>query len=188
MNTAANMLLRLARLVAGEARSEWVDAMEAEASTLSDDEGMTWAMGCVWAAMGDRLARNWKTIAWVVATPIASYAFQMLVLFPTVWLIRHGWPNFIFYATAIASPLPFVWMLGRWHPNVALSAATASFVIAAFIPGLFFWASFGASPLIFLSRGATLYDMPVLIGLVVTLPLWLIAAKIGASFRQAAVK
>ena len=50
MSSIAQLLLRFARMVAGPARADWIDAMEAEASTLGRQDKQ-WAFGCATAAL-----------------------------------------------------------------------------------------------------------------------------------------
>lgn len=157
-----------------------LDAMAEEAETLGAAD-LGWAFGCLWAIGKDRIWRERTTLALIVAVPVVAMGLQFLFFFPEAWLLHHGLlPNWVLYVTAIAKPLPLVWLLGRWCSHIAVPAAALSFIISAFLPGVIFWAQFGASPLIFFSNGATLYGMPVALGLCVMLVFWLGAAKLGS--------
>ena len=185
MSSIAQLLLRFARLVAGPARADWIDAMEAEASTLGRND-TEWAFGCATAALRDRFWRERKSILLMVLAPVAATLFCLLLFFPLSRLFLAGWlPSWASNVVMLVAPMPFAWMLGRLCGSAPLAIASLSFAIFAMIPGLVHWIQFGASPLIFFAPDAEWNGMPAYLGITCNLLVWLIGASLGSHWRRA---
>jgi hypothetical protein len=187
MTKASNFLLQLARWIAGPERAEWVDAMEVE-SGLSGTSSTGWAAGCLGAAFKDRLAREWTFVAATLLFPICAFILEMTLFFPLSSLfLRHLIPGWIMGASALLSPLPFAFLLGRLRPGrAAYSAAPVAFIIGTFAPLVEFWWKFGKSPLTWFGHDSTWYMMSPIAGLSCSLLVWLAGAWLGSLSAQAA--
>lgn len=76
MNRASlteQVVIRLARFVAGPERRAWLDAMEAELDHLTSRR-LDWVLGSLVAAVKDRWAREWPTLALFAAIPASTAA------------------------------------------------------------------------------------------------------------------
>lgn len=54
-------MLRLARHIAPEHRSDWVDAMQAELGYISTQDNLTFAAGCLFSALNERTIHMFNT-------------------------------------------------------------------------------------------------------------------------------
>lgn len=186
MNAFGNFLFQVARMIAGQKRREWIDAMQTEA-TMDGRGGQEWAMGSVIAALKDRASRDGYLFLAVILTPVVTLAASLMLFFPMSRLFMAGWlPSWVYNLAMLLVPLPFAWFLGRLRPNAALMTASISFAIFAVIPGMVFWIQFGRSPLIFFGPNATWYEMPWFIGFACALVVWLFGAWLGSRSRRSA--
>lgn len=187
MTGISRFLLRIARWIAGSERAEWIDAMEAEAESIAG-ESTAWAIGCVRAALKDRILREWRFLAAILLLPICIYLVQFALFFPIVWLGRQaGLPNWTFVAFDLFLPFPFAFLLGRIRPGLpAYFALPISFAIAVFFPLIVFSIQFGTSPLAFFGPGGTFYMMTPWVGLSCSLFVWLAGVWLGSRSGRAA--
>jgi hypothetical protein len=187
MTSLTRFLFRFARMIAGRDRREWVDAMEAEAASAGGESDL-WAAGCLWAAIKDRFAREWRFVLAVLLLPIASYGVQLILFFPVVWLSQKlGLPRWTFIAVNAALPLALAFVLGRMRPGLgAYLALPLSFAIWVMAPLVVFWISFGDSPFSWFGSNATWFMMPPLVGLSCAFLVWLAGAWLGSRSRRVA--
>lgn len=191
MSRITGILLKIARLVAGPARSEWIDAMAAEAEAIND--GSTgWALGCVWAAVKGRFARDWWVVAAIVILPAAVLWCKMTIFFTTSSLLAEQQisPSLavIFW---IVSPFPIAALFAFWRNGRAayLAAAIAFFLVELF-PALSMWLYFGLSPAAWFGPNVNWYkaDPGVAIGPAAGIALdalvWLGALWLGSSLGR----
>ena len=193
MTGTSRFLLHFARWIAGSRRAEWVDAMEAEAAS-ADSYSAGWALGCVWAALKDRFARDWWFIAAILLLPPCAWYLKTSVFFWTSGLLVH---NEITPLLAVATwvlryfPLPFLFAQWRSGRPVYV-AAVIGFLVVEFFPIALMWAKFGVSPLIWLGPNANWYkaDPNVRVGpaagLALDLFVWLSAVWLGSTVRRLA--
>lgn len=180
MSAFNRLLFRIARMIAGRERREWIDAMQTEAA-IDGSGGHEWGMGSVLAALKDRASRDGFLMVAIVLTPIAALVFSLLLFFPMSRLFMADLlPSWIYSLTMLLVGLPFGWFLGRLRPKAAMAAVSVSFAIFVAIPMMVFWAGTGRSPLIFFAPDANWYGMPTYIGLTAGLLVWLVGARLGS--------
>jgi len=181
MTGACRFLLRLAHFVAGGDRSEWVDAMAAEAE-FAGIESTSWARGCLWAAVKDRIAREWRLAAAILLLPVTVSALELVLFFPVVFFGRYaGLPNWTFIAVYLILQIPFGFLLGRSKPlRRALIAAALSSLVLDVIGVVSFWIELGQGPEIWFEKGSQVYNMTPLLGWACSLSMWLTGAWFGS--------
>ncbi len=184
MTTFSQFALRLARVIAGRDRAEWIEAMATEAQ-LSGNPG-AWATGCLWASIKDRIVREWRFILAVLTFPIGAYLFGLALFYPVAWLLRHEWiPAWTFYGAGLLGPLPFAFLLGRLRPGLpAYLASLVIFPIAVFFPLILFWIEFGKSPFSWFGETSTWYNMTPVAGLTCALLVWFGGVWLGTRWRR----
>ena len=87
MNSFSQALFCIARWIAGRARAEWVEAMAAEAAS-TDGNSTGWALGCLWASVKERAARNWSFVALILLLPAVVLWWKLEVFFTTSSLLN----------------------------------------------------------------------------------------------------
>jgi hypothetical protein len=181
MTGTARFLLRLARSVAGRDRTEWIDAMAAEAESAGV-ESTSWAVGCFWAAVKDRIAREWRLAAAILLLPVAVSALELVLFFPVIFLGRYaGLPNWTFVAVFLIVQIPFGFLLGRSKPlRRALIAAALSSLVLDVIGVVSFWIEFGQGPQIWFEKGSQVYNVTPILGWACSLSMWLAGAWFGS--------
>lgn len=186
MNLTGQLFLRFARGIAGAQRSEWIDAMEAEASTLGRDS-TPWAIGCFWAAVNDRALREWRFLAAILLLPICVVVLQMILFHPIVAIGRlAGLPDETFIVVFLLLPLPFAFILGRLRPGLpAYFALPVTFVICQMTPLVIFWLKFGKSPFSWFGKDAHWYNMTPTAGLTCAFLVWIVGAWLGSRRSKA---
>lgn len=187
MTGTSSFLMRIARSIAGRGRAEWVDAMEAEAAS-ADGHSDAWAAGCLWAAMKDRFACEWRFTFAILVLPVAAYAVQLIIFFPVVWLAyKAGLPRWTFIAVDALVPFGLAFILGRMRPGFgSYLALPISFAIWVMAPLVIFWIEFGDSPFSWFGSNATWYMMSPLLGLSCAFLVWLAGVWIGSHSRRSA--
>lgn len=119
----AGWLLRGARSATSEARTEWADAMEAEASAITSDyEVLRWALGCFAASQLAQLRRHLQRPGAFVPLAMSSLAIVMVLahaaLFGIVTEVDEGTPAHVFQLLMVAQ-LPMIALFTlRWLPTV----------------------------------------------------------------------
>lgn len=186
MSALRRFLFGVARRIAGKERREWVEAMEAETASI-DGDSTGWAIGCVWAAAKDRLAREWRFILAILMFPVGAYLFSFALFIPTAWLFTHGWiPGWVSVGSALLSPLPFAYLIGRMRPGMrAHIAVSISFLIGLFTPLTVFWVMFDKSPFSWFGEDSTWYMMGPLAGLTCAFLVWQAGAWLGSRSHRA---
>lgn len=106
MNPFSRAMFATARFIAGSGRAEWVNAMAAEADSM-DGDSTAWALGCLWASVVDRLARDWWLPAAVVLLPLVMSFWKGMIFFATSDMIAHRRiPDWLAVSSWILSPFP----------------------------------------------------------------------------------
>jgi hypothetical protein len=193
MTGTSRFLLRVARWIGGSARAEWVDAMEAEAGSMMGNSA-SWAVGCVWASMKDRFARDWWFVAAILLLPACALYLKATVFFWTSELLVHSRISpLLAVATWVLSYFPLPFLLAQWRPGRPAYVATViGFLVVELFPIVLMWVKFGVSPLIWLGPNSNWYkaDPNVRIGpapgLALDLFVWLSAAWLGSTLRRLA--
>jgi len=161
----------LARRIAGRERDEWVRAMAAEWDALEHGKAW-WALGCLGAAIGDRLKREWRPATLAVGVMPLIVAWSGLAMIQIAPVLREAGatPPVAWIVAYLLNPLPIAALLGYLIPRRArfLGFATgAMFVTAPFL----------ASVLIL--------DVPVRAWLERAGPVWLISYPIAVAIWTA---
>lgn len=186
---ASNVLMRIARLIAGENRSTWIDAMTAEGASI-DGDTTGWAFGCVWASIKDRLRAERRFLGAIAGLPAAALLLQQLLFFPIVWGSQAlGLPMETFVWTFLCLGFPFGFLLGRrMTAKRAMVAAFLCGVMLAWLNIVFFWILFGKGPEIWFQGKAHVYDMTPVLGWSANTLLWVAGAGIAAFTRRSPPK
>jgi hypothetical protein len=152
MNAFSRTLFRAARWIAGRDRREWVEAMTAEAAS-TDADSTAWALGCLWASIQDRAARDWWFALAILVLPALFFFWKTTVFFWTSsLLIDHRIAPWLAVTLWILTPLPIAFLLGLMRRGLSLYVGLAIvFAIAEFGIFLFLWVKAGISPLTFFS-------------------------------------
>ena len=179
-------LLRIATRIAGRERAEWLNAMAAE-TEAADEESTQWAAGCLWAAIKDRISRDWRFAAAIVLFPILIFVLQFVLFFPVVWLsLDAGLPRWTFVAVFLLLPLPFSFALARSRPlRGALLGAVLSSLVLDLIGVVTFWIEFGQGPPIWFEKGTQVFNMTPVLGWSCSLAVWLAGAWLGSRSGRA---
>jgi hypothetical protein len=178
---AARCVIRLADLVAGAERGEWIAAMAGETAAGG---GTRWALGCLGAALAERLGREWRFILALALAPLLALVWSGIVFFTTVAIIRGiGLPAAIMVGFLLAAPLPFPLLLARYFPDRAWATAPIAFLTYTFIPLL--WLT-GLDLAGWFSSSATWFNLPAFIGFPLDVGAWVAAAWAGRAwaFRE----
>ena len=176
-------LLRLARRIVGRDRSEWADAMAAEADAAGA-HSTGWAWGCLTASLQDRLARERSFLLSILLLPIAAMIFTIVLFFAVAWLWRNaGLPGIAYSAILASAPIPFAYYLGTARTErSAMLAAMICFLVYQSIPMILTWAQFGK----FFVSNSSVYGLPGLSGYGLGLLVWLVGAWWGSSRQSRA--
>ncbi|MDP1028670.1 hypothetical protein Q5H91_15725 [Sphingomonas sp. KR1UV-12] len=187
LNGLARLILRLANWIAGRDREEWVLAMVAE-TDAAGGHGPAWALGCLYAAAKDRMARD----LWFVAALFALPVFAIVLSFSVGAAILVG-ARTIGISDMAVIPLMFSGslvaglMLGRMRPAYPpIAVGTVAFVVHQAIPLLLMWAAFGRL-MPFWSPNMTIYNLPAPTGLLVSWLIWVAATWWGGGTRRGAI-
>jgi len=185
MTGTSRLLLQIARRIGGSERREWIDAMEAEA-TLADANSISWAAGCLFASIRDRLSRERYSIFAIVLLPPIVFGLNMVLFVPTVHLVDAlGWPHLTLVGFALVTPVPFAFPMGLFMPlRRALTTSLLCGVMNELVNIAFFWIYFGQGPEIWFHKGATVYMMRPMLGWVCGISFWIAGAWVGAAVRR----
>jgi hypothetical protein len=180
---AERAIIKLARIVAGPERRQWVDAIEAELDHLPAGR-LDWALGSLVAAVKDRVGRDWPFgLALGVLPGFAVVAVFVSTAAIAVSHKQTGLPPSAALLAQILAPLPFAWLLGRVRPAwPTLAVGAAGFLAYQIMP----WAAWHAlvGPGVWLFWGPTL--TPLGLPLPLVLPSWLAGAWWGATAARRA--
>lgn len=184
MTRFGHFVFQLVRAIAGSERTEWFDAMATEARFTGNPSG--WAIGCLFASLKDRIAREGLFILAVLTFPILAYLLNLALFFPLSWLwLQKLIPGWVTIGAALLAPLPFAIWLGRMRPGrPAYLASLISFPIAVFFPLALFWMEFGKSPFSWFGADSSWYMMTPLAGLSCALLVWFGGVWIGTGWRR----
>ncbi len=187
LNGPARLLLRLANWIAGPDREEWVLAMAVEADA-ADGHGTRWALGCLFAAGRDRLARDWQFVAAIVMLPVLTMVLGIastLIIFIGAQALETS--AMVAIPLMLFGPLPAAWLLGKMRPDrSSVVVGTIAFMIHQALPFLLMWAVFG-SMLRFWSADTVYYNMPAYAGLPMSWLVWIVGTWWGASMQKRSV-
>lgn len=180
MTGLSRLLLRIARWIAGPHRAEWIDAMESEAASTSDNSA-AWAAGCLLASIKDRLRRDRPFISAVLLFPFCILAVATLIFLPVVKLSELlDLPGWTFIVVNLLLPFPFAFGLGRLRPGrPAFLALPFSFFLCEMAPVALMWVEFGTSPLSFFGPKGHWYNMSPALGLSCAFAVWIAGAWLG---------
>jgi hypothetical protein len=164
--------------------------MEAEAQSIVGDSTL-WAMGCVWASLKDRFARDWWFVPAVILLPIAVFMWKTTVFFSTSsWVIHQRIPGWMAVTSWIASPFPLVLLFAWWRQGILSRVAVAiSFIAIESVPLWMFW-QIGLSPAEWFGPNVNWYkcDPNIRIGVAGGITLdclaWLAALWLGSRLRR----
>lgn len=187
LNGPARLLLRLANWIAGPDREEWVLAMAVEADA-ADGHGTRWALGCLFAAGKDRLARDWRFVAAIVMLPILTMVLGIasaFVIFIGAQALKSSVVAEI--PLMLLEALPAAWVLGRMRPDRSpVLIGTIAFLIYLAVPLVLMWAVFGIMISIW-SADAVYYNLPAYAGLPMSWLVWIVGTWWGASIQKRSV-
>lgn len=192
MKPFSRAMFATARFIAGSGRAEWVNAMAAEADSM-DGDSTAWALGCLWASVVDRLARDWWLPAAVVLLPLVMSFWKGMIFFATSDMIAHRRiPDWLAVSSWILSPFPFAALFAFWRRGRSAYVAIAlSFVITEAFPLLLMW-RMGFSPSEWFGPHLNWYkcDPDIRIGaapgIALDLLTWLAAVWLGSFLRRRA--
>ena len=186
MNQFSRAVFRIARFIAGSERAEWIDAMTAEAATLEGDCA-SWAMGCLWASIKDRSARDWWFPLAVTLVPICVVLWKMKIFFWTASLLaQNSISDWAAVTCWILSPFPIAFAFALWRQGVLAYVAVAiCFTIVEALPLAFLWMAVG-SPIALFGPNVNWYKadpgirIGVVEGIALDLLVWLAAVWLGS--------
>lgn len=140
MNPLSRAIFATARVIAGSERSEWIDAMAAEAESM-DGRSTAWTLGCLWASVKDRISRDWWFPATLVLFPIILFWWKGTIFFATSDMVaQHRIPAWLGVSCWVLSPFPLASLFAFWRGGrSAYVAAALSFLIVEAFPLLFMW-------------------------------------------------
>lgn len=140
MTSTSRFLLRLARCIAGPERGDWIDAMEAEAAA-ANGASTTWAIGCLWASIKDRLARDWWFPAVVLLLPVIMFWWKSTIFFATNDMVfQHRIPAWLAVSCWVLSPFPLAFLIALWRREKSAYLAVAlAFILVESFPLLMMW-------------------------------------------------
>jgi hypothetical protein len=177
--------MALARFIAGQERSGWLDAMEGELSLLSERR-LDWALGSLVAAVKDRIARDWRYAMGLIALPCAAVAAIPVSFVLTVAIARAtGLTQLQLMPLTALSPLPFAVLLGlmRPHASPVLKGLTA-FVAFQAIPAIGLSLVFGNYVYVRWETNLSHYGLLPPSGLIATCALWCAGSWLGARWAR----
>jgi len=190
MTALSRFLLRAAAAIAGRDRADWLEAMAAE-TAAADEDSTKWAAGCLWAAIKDRVARDWWVFPTVVLLPFVAFVWKSLVFFSTASLLtRQEIPAWFAVACWIFSPFPIALLFMRWRNGTpAYLVIAMSFVVVESIPLLMFW-EMGVPPSAWFGPNVHSYQadpdiaFSMQAGMGLDFLVWFAAAWLGSAWRR----
>jgi len=173
----------LARRIAGKEREEWVRAMAGEWDAL--DRGKTrWALGCLAAAVTDRLGREWRFLAaMLAAVPAAFICNGVLMTLVAPALRESGAPTIVWMAAYLLNPVAIPLALGALYPSRAGWVAILTAAAFLFMPMVASVVFTGVSPFEWIAMvgrrmGAAAVMYPLAFGA------WYAAGRLGARMAR----
>lgn len=184
LNGFSCFVLRLANLIAGPDRQDWVMAMAAE-THAAGPRGNQWALGGLYAATKDRMIRDALFLAALIMLPafalVLVIALTFVIFLGTLTL---GVPDFIAVPLTLLGPLPVAWLLGMMRPKYPpLLVGTIAFFLHQAVPAITMWAFFGNLPSIG-SPSMPYFDIPGCVGLLASWLIWVGATWRGGDTRK----
>ncbi len=161
LNPVTRTLLRFANWIAGEPQANWSAAMAGE-TDAAGSQGLSWALGCVGAALRMRLATDWKRIAILIVVPVVAYTSQWLWIYPVTWAMRADWIGQMGWAMALQLPYMIMMALvARFSSNdIPMLFVAYAVAVIVLLPGIVFAVTFGKSPFLFLQPEANWLNLP----------------------------
>ncbi len=187
LNGFSRLVLRLANRLAGKEREDWVLAMAVE-TDAAERHSTRWALGCLYAAAKDRLARDRWFVALIIALPalaiVLAVASAMMIFIGARALDVSGMAGI---PIMLLAPVPAAWLLGRMRPGYSVVVVgTAAFLVHQATPLIAMWALFGTLPP-FWSPNMIYYNIPAYGGLLISWLVWVAATWWGAHTPQSSV-
>lgn len=181
-HTVSKAAFLLARRIGGRKRDEWLRAMAGEWDALEHGKAW-WALGCLGAAVRDRLWRERGLIPALVGSVIAVFVcnnWAMNALAPT---LRAGHaPTALWLVAYLSNSLPLLFALGWLFPARARVIALAPALLFVVAPALASVLLLGIAPGDWIDAALRLFG-----GWLVLYPAafvaWSIAARLGARLR-----
>jgi hypothetical protein len=182
---AERTAMKLARFIAGPRRNEWLDAMEAELSLLSERR-LDWALGSLVAAVKDRVARDWLPAVALVALPgTAVAAIPVLTMLAVAIGRATGFSQLQLMPLTTFSPLPFAILLGTIRPRAsAILKGLLAFAAYQAIPAIGFSLLFGSYVSVRWEMNLSHYGLLPPSGLIATCLLWCAGSWLGARWAR----
>ena len=173
LNGFTRSILLLADRIAGPERREWIAAMAAE-TEAAGRHGAGWALGCLAAALRDRLERDgWFWLALAGLPGLSLVLAVALTLAAVIGARALGISMLATVPLMLLGPLPAAWLLGRMRPRYApLLIGTLAFLVHQIVPLLGMWALTGTPPHWFWSPNVTYYNMPATTGIFMSWLTW----------------
>lgn len=183
LSLAERLLIGCARVIAGQERRHWLDALETELRHLPARR-LDWALGSLVAAVKDRVGRDWPFGLAVGVLPGLAVAFTLVLSAVSFGGLKAvGLPTSLGYLAQAIAPLPFALLLGRVRPRwPALCVGAAGFLAYQGLPFIAWRLTVGSGSWFF--WGPTLWPLGVPLPLV--LPVWLAGAWWGATTARRA--
>lgn len=177
----ARLAMRLARRIAGRERSEWTAAMAAELDAAQGHEA-AWAVGCLSAAVTDRMKRDGLFLLALVAAPPAGFMLSALLMLGLAAL-AHPWrlPATIWLGGVVILPLAVPALLAYRRPqHVGLVGG----LLHLLLPSLYMFVRWGVPVERWLSMDRQVYNLSWPFGLALGVLLWTTAAWLAASWKK----
>lgn len=184
-NALTALIVRCTAWLAGPERAEWSAAMAAE-TDAADEQRTSWALGCLWAALADRIVRE----CWYLLSLVGLPALAFLVVLPIGFVVavsaaKIGISGAALVPIMLFGPLPCAWLLGRMRPSASATlVGTIGFLVHQSVPLLAMWILFDIRPASFWAANLTYYNLPPVIGLLASWLVWLTGAWWGTRFPR----
>jgi hypothetical protein len=182
---AERTAIRLARIVAGPERRQWVDAIEAELDHLPARR-LDWALGSLIAATKDRAARERTYALALVALPTAALATLAFLLVLRAMIARAtGLGMMEIMPLAALAPAPFAFALGVMRPRRwAWLSALPAFALYQAVPAIGFSIIWGTRVSARWEPNLSAIGLPPPFGLLTALVLWCTGAWLGGLWAR----
>lgn len=168
----------LARRIGGAERDEWVRAMAAEWDALERGKS-AWALGCLGAALRDRLWRERRFLAAIIVAIPATLAWSSGFMTAVAPVLRdHDAATILWIAAYLINPVVIPFALGLLYPRRATAIGFVAGLAWVFTPFLISMAISTLPPtellrLVLRDFGSSLVMHPV------ALAAWTGAARLG---------
>ena len=140
--SGTRLLIALARRIMPADRQIWLTAMAVEIDHVSDKERTTFALGCVWSALTERIKHMSSTRSFIRrATCYGALAWSLFYVAVFLWAVAHGErislaQGDIFYVTIYAPTMSISFALIAWlvgsNREWRITTAAAALLIVGF--------------------------------------------------------